>query len=104
MKHTLIALLFAVAATCCLQQQHSTTQAMPFDGLLERARVYMEKDLRGCEAHQTRLDDLTLAQIRRPDGDCEKSCSSEQLQYAKGDYRYSGSSVLCCCTGDKPQK
>lgn len=89
--------IFSLALVAvCLLSVSNKQQAEA--GLLDMLQDYMEKDLAGCVGEQRELKDFeSLIELRNPEPKCKAKCEHEELSYTSGDYKYSGSSVLCCC-------
>lgn len=83
-------------ATGNKNEQEGTEKGSTLAGIKEKFMKYMLKDLKGCENVQKTLENLPPSVLRQPSEACIEACKEENLDFS-GDYKYSGSAVLCCC-------
>ena len=88
-------MLLALALVDC--QPAELRQDEPV-GWMDRIRAYMEADLAGCSGEQRSAQDLSLGALLKPNEQCKLRCAEDRLTFREGDYKYSGSSLLCCCS------
>lgn len=92
-KITLIVYLFLAFVTI----QQSQCMREKLNALSDMLYNKMLADITPCQGTQKELNQLNFGELIGPNIKCDEECSKDGLKFVQGDFKYSGSNVLCCC-------
>lgn len=78
--------------------EHQQPAEAILDKWIDKIQSYMEADLAPCVGEQKILNDLDFGSLSSPEDACVEACKAVGQTSKYLNHKYSGSSVLCCCS------